>query len=69
MSPPDLRLVEVCDLPVAGNTLYVEQPVGDTGVFLILCGTDEDPAKKGYSMELKREAAVRLRDWLNSALT
>ena len=68
MSPPDLQLEEVCDAPVVGNTLYVEQPTGETSVFLILCGTDEDPATKGYSMELKRDAAVRLRDWLNAAI-
>ena len=68
MSPPDLKLVEVCDPPVVGNTLYVEQPAGDAGVFVLLCGSDEDPSTKGYSMELKREAAVRLRDWLNLAL-
>jgi hypothetical protein len=69
MSAPDLRLVEVCDPPIIGNTLHVEEYVGgEQAVFLCMCGSDEDPVKKGYSMELKRHAVVQLRDWLNTVL-
>lgn len=69
MSAPDLKLVEVCDPPIIGNTLYVEEYAGrDQSVFLCVCGSNEDPIKKGYTMELRREAAIQLRDWLNAAL-
>lgn len=69
MKSPDIKLVEVCDPPVVGSTLYLEESVGnDQGVFLVVCDTGEDPLKKGQMMELKREAVVRLRDWLSSVL-
>jgi hypothetical protein len=69
MSAPDLKLVEICDPPVVGNTLHVERYLGDrAAVFLCIAGTDEDPATKGRAMELKREAVAQLRDWLNTVL-
>ena len=69
MSTPDLKIVEVCDPPVVGNTLHVEESMGDDkAVFLCLCGSDEDPVKNGRTMELKREAVVQLRDWLSTVL-
>lgn len=68
-SAPDLKLVEVCDPPVVGNTLHAEQYIGDeSAVFFCMCPTGEDPATKGTAIEFKREAVVQLRDWLNAVL-
>lgn len=69
MSAPDLKLVEICDAPVVGNTLIVEESIAnDQAVFLCLCGSNEDPREKGHMMELRRDAVVQLRDWLNAVL-
>jgi hypothetical protein len=67
--PNDLKLVEISDPPVVGNTLYAEQSLGgDKAVYLLLCPSDGDPTTDGASMELKRDAATQLRDWLNAVL-
>lgn len=64
-----LRLTEQ-DQPAAGrNMLYVEKEVDGDGVFVVLCGADEDPSQDGTTIVLNREQLASLKSYIDKLLT